>query len=103
MSKPFKIAYVIAISMLLFGVVKSTLVNSSFKQVSDHVYASGNIADAEINQVETYIGYLPPVLQTKFTDENWKVYITNDIDNKVVGRTVIEDKIVYIKSGYENQ
>lgn len=99
----FKVAYAIAFFFLLIGVVKHFFPDTSYNKVSDYIYAQDNISDNEINQVATYISYMPPVIRNKFTDGDWKVYITNDIESKVVGRTVIEDKIVYIKTGFVNQ
>lgn len=99
----WKIAYGIAFSLILIGIVKHFLPDTSYSQVSDYVYAQDNISNDEINQVATYISYMPPAIRDKFTDEDWKVYITNDIESKVVGRTVIEDKVVYIKTGFVNQ
>lgn len=104
MNRAFKIAYVIAIALLVFGVVKfATPDTSSYKQASDHVYIQDDIENDEVNKAETYIDNLPPVLKAKFTDDDWKVYIAKDIKDKVVGRTVIEDKIVYIRSGFIDQ
>lgn len=101
--KFWKISYGVAFFFLLIGVVKHFLPDTSYNKVSDYIYAQDNISDNEINQVATYISYMPPVIRNKFTDGDWKVYITNDIESKVVGRTVIEDKIVYIKTGFVNQ
>lgn len=102
--KRIGIAYVVAGIMLVFGVVKFFAPSALFyKQASDHVYTKGNIKAEDVSNVENCIDCLPPVLRTKFLEEGWNVYITNNIEGKVVGKTVIEDKAVYIKAEYIHQ
>lgn len=99
--KMIKIGYVVATVLLVFGVVKFFAPSTLFyKQASDHVYTKGNIKAEDVSKVENCIDCLPPVLKTKFLEEGWIVCITNNIEGKVVGRTVLEDKAVYIKAEY---
>lgn len=102
--KRIGIAYVVAGIMLVFGVVKFlTPDTSSYEQASDHIYTKGNIKSEDVALAENFIEILPPVIKTKFLEEGWIVCITNNIEGKVVGRTVLEDKAVYIKAEYIHQ
>lgn len=99
--KFWKISYGVAFFLLLIGVVKFSIPTSyNCEKVDSYIYADGAVSDDEITLAESYVEALPSELLSYFTDNNWKVVITSDIDNKVIGRTIPSEKVVLIKEGY---
>ena len=99
--KFWKISYGVAVLFLLIGVVKFSIPTSyNCGKVDSYIYADGAVSDDEIALAESYVEALPSELLSYFTDNNWKVVITSDIDNKVIGRTIPSEKVVLIKERY---
>ena len=70
-----------------------------FRNVESH---TEYVTEENIDLVQSYIDNLPDCIQKHFVDGGeWKVYIVNSMPNGVKGRVVVEEKAVYIVSGYE--
>lgn len=98
--KRLKVLFLVALLLIISYTALSFFKLNRYKQVSSDICIQGNIDNKDIELVKNYINVLPPILKTKFKKEGWKVCITDNLKKTIVGRTVIEDKIVYIKSGY---
>ena len=87
----------------LVGCAKTTVnLQEDCKQATEHIYCPENISQENIDLVQSYIDNLPDCIKKHFVDGGeWKVYIVNSMPNGVKGRVVVEEKAVYIVSGYE--
>lgn len=73
-----------------------------YRQASDHIWLETGVPEGEAEVVSGYIEELPPVLKSLFMgDGDWKVAVVKEIDEGVGGRTIMEEKTVYIKEGLE--
>lgn len=97
--KVLLVSSLVLICLSTFGVLKHVSSSDKYQQVTEHVYAENNL---NTDIVQHYIDILPECLKQHFTgDGDWKVYVVSSLPDNVKGQTVIEDKSVYIVSGYE--
>ena len=90
---------VVLVSFILIGVLNS---KKDYIKVTDHIYIEEGLNRESADTIQQYIDILPQCIKQYFIDEgDWKVCVVNSLPNMIKGQTVIEEKCVYIVSGYE--
>lgn len=71
-------------------------------QVTNHIYMEDGCSDSEVEKIQQLTGYLPQTLIDKFSSENGKVILVNEVKGKCIGSTEINNEgiTIYIQSGY---
>lgn len=93
---------VVLVSIILIGVFKSISSKKDYIQVSDHIYIEEGLSKENADTIQQYIDILPQCLKQYFISEgDWSVYLVTSLPDKIKGQTIIEEKRVYIVSGYE--
>lgn len=93
---------IVLVSIISIGVLKNISSKNDYLQVYDHIYIEEGLNKESADVIRQYIDILPQCIKQHFIGEgDWKVYVVTSLPDKIKGQTVIEDKCIYIVSGYE--
>lgn len=74
---------------------------SQYKQVNEYVCCDKDVSNDVINSVNELMNKVPYKLADTFKEHNGKVVVTSNLENKNIGKTIIDDKtkdvIIYIQ------
>lgn len=70
-------------------------------RATENVFKRGDVDDTEVQLAQKLLDIAPSYFQEKFSDDGWRLCVTDNIDNEnnIIGKTFVNTKRVYVKSG----